>query len=465
MQMAMNTFSVTQQTCARIPADEGQFQLCYYSNSQDSKEHLALVMGDVADQEDVLVRVHSECFTGDVLGSLRCDCGPQLHEAMRRIAEEGRGVLLYLRQEGRGIGLLSKLRAYNLQDQGLDTVDANLALGHQADEREYSIAALMLADLGIRSIRLLTNNPAKIENLRSLGVTVTDRVSMPPAVNNENAVYLMTKVRRMRHMLNLNQPAGADALAAEFGDLPMPMDLLGDLTADAADHLARTGRPLVTAAYAQSIDGSLTATPGRPTLLSGPESLLMTHTLRATHDAILVGIGTVMADNPQLTVRLIQGRDPQPVILDSHLRISPTANLFGNSIPPWIAVGQEVDPAQIRQMEADGARVFTLPQQSSGGIDLDALLDQLGQQGICSLMVEGGSRVLQAFLRQGLADQAVITVAPIFLGGPTLFSNPSGLNGDATPGGLHPTGGMPRISQPSVAQLGRDTIIWGKIDR
>lgn len=187
----------------RLPTAEGLFHLYLYHNNRDDKEHMALVLGEVSGKEQVLTRVHSECFTGDVLGSRRCDCGEQLHNAMFLIAQEGRGVLLYLRQEGRGIGLLDKLRAYNLQDQGLDTVDANLQLGHQADERDYGVAALILADLQVRSIRLLTNNPDKIERLRELGVQVTERVPSIATVYADNATYLSTKVRRMNHLLNL----------------------------------------------------------------------------------------------------------------------------------------------------------------------------------------------------------------------------------------------------------------------
>jgi 3,4-dihydroxy 2-butanone 4-phosphate synthase/GTP cyclohydrolase II len=177
-----------------------------YSNDCDSKEHLALVLGEVSGRRDVLVRVHSECFTGDVLGSRRCDCGEQLGQAMALIAEAGAGVLVYLRQEGRGIGLLDKLLAYNLQDSGLDTVDANLALGHGADERDYTIAAGILQDLEVESVRLLTNNPLKVEALSQLGVPVARRMPLQTRANQDNFLYLQTKARRMNHLLNLNTP-------------------------------------------------------------------------------------------------------------------------------------------------------------------------------------------------------------------------------------------------------------------
>ncbi|HEX7974458.1 MAG TPA: GTP cyclohydrolase II [Anaerolineales bacterium] len=199
----MDNLKVKRMVSARVPTDGGEFQLCLYLTDQDDKEHLALVMGEVEGQAGVLVRVHSECFTGDVLGSRRCDCGEQLHESMRRIAEEGRGILIYLRQEGRGIGLLDKLRAYNLQDQGYDTVEANLLLGHQADERDYTAAVRILEDLGVQSVRLLTNNPNKIERLTSLGVQVDQRVPIEPTVCADNVEYLFTKVQRMNHLLNL----------------------------------------------------------------------------------------------------------------------------------------------------------------------------------------------------------------------------------------------------------------------
>ena len=203
MEVSKKSLIIDRQVTARIPTDAGEFQLYLYSNNQDEKEHLALVMGEVQEKPGVLVRIHSECFTGEVLGSQRCDCGEQLDEAMGMIAQEGCGILIYLRQEGRGIGLLDKLRAYNLQDEGFDTVDANLILGHQADERDYSIAAHILEDLSVASVRILTNNPVKIERLQGLGVEIRERILLEPTVTPENAEYLRTKKNRMNHLLDL----------------------------------------------------------------------------------------------------------------------------------------------------------------------------------------------------------------------------------------------------------------------
>lgn len=203
----MSKPTVSRLANTRIPTAYGDFQLCYYSNTLDNKEHLAFVMGSVSDADNVLVRIHSECFTGDVLGSRRCDCGEQLDRSLQLIASQGAGVLVYLRQEGRGIGLLQKMRAYNLQDQGYDTVDANLLLGHGADERDYSLAARILEELGVKSIRLMTNNPLKIQALESEGILVKARIPLEAAVNPDNQGYLLTKVRRMDHLLQVKPAA------------------------------------------------------------------------------------------------------------------------------------------------------------------------------------------------------------------------------------------------------------------
>jgi 3,4-dihydroxy 2-butanone 4-phosphate synthase/GTP cyclohydrolase II len=188
---------------ARIPTVHGEFTAIGFDSLLDGVEHIALVAGEIGDGTDVLVRVHSECLTGDVLGSLRCDCGPQLDAALAAVAAEGRGVVLYVRgHEGRGIGLMHKLQAYQLQDAGADTVDANLALGMPADARDYGTGAQILVDLGVRSMRLLTNNPAKRAGLEGYGLTITGRVPLPIRPNPENLRYLRTKRDRMGHDLD-----------------------------------------------------------------------------------------------------------------------------------------------------------------------------------------------------------------------------------------------------------------------
>lgn len=199
----MTNLSVTRAVSARIPTEYGVFELVYYTNTFDDKDHLAFYMGDLGSGEDILVRLHSECLTGDIFGSLRCDCGDQLDRSLQVIAEEGRGVVVYLRQEGRGIGLLQKIRAYNLQDAGHDTVDANLLLGHQADERDYTVAVRILENLGIKSVRLITNNPLKINALEEQGIKVNKRVELANFINPENSQYLTTKAQRMNHLLSL----------------------------------------------------------------------------------------------------------------------------------------------------------------------------------------------------------------------------------------------------------------------
>jgi 3,4-dihydroxy 2-butanone 4-phosphate synthase/GTP cyclohydrolase II len=416
----------------------GEFQLCYYGNNLDDKEHLALVAGDVSDKDNVLVRVHSECFPGDVLGSMRCDCGPQLQMALQLISEKGLGAVIYMRQEGRGIGLLDKLRAYNLQDDGYDTVEANHILGHQADGRDYTLAALMIKDLGISSVQLMTNNPKKISSLQSFGINVTARVPLQTGINRENMAYLQTKVSRMQHMLDLEP----------FSKLLVVDETNGK---DAKAHSRH--RPFVTLSYAQSLDGSISARRGEPMAISGPESMEMTHRLRAQHDAILVGIGTVLADDPRLSVRLVDGPNPQPIIVDSQLRCPLQARMIQNGSNPWIASREDAPLERQQALEAAGARVLRLPAADNGQIDLAALLASLWKLGIKSLMVEGGAAVISSFLTAHLVDRMVVTIAPMLVGGLNAVEQAATTRRAA----------LPRLSRPQYQKLGDDIILLGDL--
>jgi GTP cyclohydrolase II len=210
---------------AELPSRFGAFHIVGFWNDRDGKDHVAIVKGDPIDATDVPVRIHSECLTGDALGSLRCDCRDQLEASLRAIGGADRGIVLYLRQEGRGIGLLNKLRAYALQDRGLDTVEANLALGFGDDERDYAVAAHMLELLRVRSIRLMTNNPRKVSGLGALGVTVAGRTPLVVPPNEHNRSYLATKAARSGHLLPSEEPA---RLVEQLDDL------VGGVTAAAA---------------------------------------------------------------------------------------------------------------------------------------------------------------------------------------------------------------------------------------
>ena len=391
------------------------------------------------------MRLHSECFTGDVLGSRRCDCGEQLKLARQQIAAAGCGVILYLRQEGRGIGLLDKLRAYNLQDLGYDTAEANLLLGHEVDERDYTVAGLILRDLGVDSIRLLTNNPDKVESLEALGIEVTARVPLQGTVHPENASYLRTKANRMNHLLILEEVEEINGSPAQETRV---MERVRAILAAAPAHRRRTGRPLVTLSYAQSLDGSIADRPGRPLTLSGSQSMILTHGLRASHDAILVGIGTVLADNPRLNVRLVTGPDPQPVIVDSRLRFPPYANLLRNGRSPWIVANEGADPERRAALEAIGARVFCLP-ATNGWVNLEALLKHLGEMGVNSLMVEGGAQIITSFLASRLVDQVILTIAPLLVGGLRVVDSLR-------------RGPFPRLGNLTYQRLGEDLVLMGE---
>lgn len=444
----MDTLTVRRLTSTRIPTVDGEFTLSLYENSGDDKDHLALIYGDVEGKENVLVRIHSECFTGDVLGSLRCDCGEQLNASMRRIASEGAGVLLYLRQEGRGIGLLSKLKAYDLQDEGYDTVEANRMLGHGADEREYSIGAQILRDLDLSSIRLLTNNPEKIESLEENGLSVRERVPLEPHLNRHNTQYLRTKVERMRHLLDLGP------MTAGQRENPHATDVAG-LRQRASEYFAEEGRPFVTLTYAQSLDGSIASAEGEPVAISGADALAFTHRLRAAHDAILVGIGTVLSDDPRLNVRHTDGPHPQPVVLDSQLRFPAGAQILSCDGPkPIIATNASAPDDRKTELENRGATVVRLDCDRDG-ICLDSLLETLADRDVTSLMVEGGTEILTSFFKHRHVNHLIVTVAPTFIGGKSVLHSlkPDGEENERLR--------YPRLENIQYRWLGDDLILEG----
>jgi GTP cyclohydrolase II len=237
------------------------------------------------------------------------------------------------------------------------------------------------------------------------------------------------------------------------GNIIPILDQVSECLRSAPAHRQRTGRPFVTLSYAQSLDGSIADRPGRPLALSGPQAMALTHSLRAAHEAILVGIGTVLADNPRLNVRLAEGPDPQPVVVDSRLRFPPYANLLKNHRSPLIATNAGADPERRQALEAAGARILVLP-GSNGWIDLADLLERLGSMGLNSLMVEGGAQIITSFLTSRLVDQVVLTIAPLLVGGLRVV-NPLGHSSRRR---------FPRLHRLSYQQLGDDLVLRGEPD-
>lgn len=384
---------------AALPTRFGRFRIVVFDGPLPL---VALVHGVITGGAPVLVRLHSECLTGDVLGSLRCDCGEQLEASLEALAAAPCGVLLYLRQEGRGIGLANKVRAYALQDSGLDTVDANTALGLPVDGREYGEAAAALRRLGVVHVRLLTNNPAKQHALERSGLTVVERVPLEVLPNPVNRKYLGAKARRMGHLLSL-----LDLQAAEHE---------GSLDAHpwAA---AQLGRPAVTIHYAQTLDGRIATRTGNSQWVSGQSDLRLAHRLRASHAAVMVGLGTVLADDPRLTVRLAPGRSPRRVVLDSTLRLPLAANVLADGAAPTLVATTARAPAErVVAVRALGAEVLVLPEDAQGRVDIVEALRALAERGIGSVLIEGGRGVITSALAARVADRLIVCIAPKVIG-------------------------------------------------
>ncbi len=423
-----------------LPTRHGVFRMAAYDDDTGIT-HVALVMGAVSGGRPPLVRVHSECLTGDAFGSYRCDCGEQLDAALAAVAAAGRGVVLYVRgHEGRGIGLRAKLRAYALQDEGADTVDANRALGLPDDSRSYDAAAAVLADLGVTRLRLLTSNPAKVEALTDLGIDVVERVRLPVDDRPENARYLATKRARLRHdepsaldrhlhravgsgrptmwnALVSRDPAAVRAAAGRIGLVP---SVVGPDGADDAALLERYGPllrtgPLVLAQLGQSLDGFIASRTGDSCFVTGEEDRTHLHRLRALVDAVVIGGATAAVDDPQLTVRAVPGPHPVRVVVDPRGALPPTARMLTDGVARtiWI-VGARCAPA-VDGLPA-GVEVVPLDGGADGRMDPAGVLALLRDRGLERVLVEGGGRLVSAFVAAGLVDTLYLTIAPLLVG-------------------------------------------------
>ena len=449
----------------RLPVEIGDFHLHLYTDLEE-KEHLALVKGDLRGKENVLTRIHSECLTGDLFGSLRCDCGSQLRQAMKMIEEEGEGVVIYLRQEGRGIGLAEKLKAYNLQDQGFDTVDANLKLGHRGEERDYEAAAGILRDLGVASIRLLSNNPAKVDSLRESGISVGSVIPMNPPVTEENLRYLETKVERMDHRIDFNHLSPSTPEREEIlRFVKRSMEnvgkhgVQGDHPDAVRDH-AEFGKPssevFTTLSYFQGLEGCVVNTD--PGFLAGMrENLLLRGQLRELHDAYLTDSSTFLSLDPEIGKLFPDGYSSLPVIIDPELATPPDSfgasqdqpedegELGGEPEPNDDIIPQAIlltgSTGTEEQWDAFLSRnVMVLPIVSDGyQFDVDALQGTLQDIGIGSIVIEGSQDVVTTFINLKAADLIVSTILPCFFSSGTECSGDSGpedLKGDFCMDGL-----------------------------
>jgi GTP cyclohydrolase II len=404
--------------------------------------HLCLCRGSMGDGQDVLVRMHSECVTGDALGSLRCDCGVQLRHAFRTIAAEGRGVLVYSTgHEGRGIGLANKLRAYLLQDRGFDTAEANEHLGFRVDERTFGDVAACLRMLGVRSVRLMSNNRQKAVALEAEGIAVREIVGLPTAAHARNFRYLSTKQAVMGHEAPMGVP-----LADDTGPPPDVGSLLGEVR-------ATTTRPYVVVKYAQTIDGRIATSTGDARWISGEEERRTSHALRAACDAVLVGVGTILADDPRLTVRLVPGASPIRVVLDPRLRLPDDARVLEDDGVTTIVTTAASSAPRRAELRRRGVSVVVVP-AGPQGLDLQSALEALFDDGIRSVLVEGGARVITSFLSLGLADRLVVAIAPRVMGSGTDAVNDLGVTEVAS---------AIRLERRAVHVAGDDVLIAGDL--
>jgi GTP cyclohydrolase II len=416
----------------------GEFELRAFEFASGAV-YLALVRGEIGDGRSLLTRLHSECLTGDALGSLRCDCGMQLRQASREIAAEGRGVLVYATDhEGRGIGLVNKLRGYMLQENGADTVDANCRLGFPPDARTYDAAARCLGLLGVRSVRLLTNNPSKVEALTRAGIDVEQTVPLQTSPHVRNIEYLHVKEARLGHVAPAGVPLDGDPIGEAIDVAP----LLGRAAAP-------SWRPYVVLKYAQTVDGRIATRRGEAKWISSEEERRISHGLRAACDAVLVGVGTAIIDDPQLTVRMVPGRSPLRVVLDSTLRLPSTARVLDDGAGTVVITTELSNEDRRDALRARTVGVHIVD-ASPRGVDLASALQTLRGLGVGSLLVEGGARVITSFFAERLVDRLVVGIAPTIMG--------TGIDavGDL---GVARVAESVRLTNRSVHQAGGDLLV------
>jgi 3,4-dihydroxy 2-butanone 4-phosphate synthase/GTP cyclohydrolase II len=384
-----------------LPTHFGEFRVTAFE-VPTGLVSLALAKGELVGGDPALTRLHSECLTGDVLGSLRCECGVRLRLALRRIAAEGRGLLLYATgPDGHGVGLVNKLRASLEQDNAADT---NLPHGLPVDRRRYDdAAAAVLRALGVGSVRLLTNNPDKARGLREAGITVAAIEPLRTAAHGGNADDIHSTQRRLGH---------PDTAREDLEPAPSPPPDAVRLRG----HVDPPGdRPYVVLKYAQTLDGRIATANGDSKWISGEQERAISHALRAACDGVLVGVGTVLHDDPLLTVRLAPGTSPLRFVLDSTLRTPSSAQLLDGDPATVVLTTDRATEGDRKRMLQAGAGIWVLP-PGPGGVNLVAGLRQLRESGVRSLLVEGGARVITSFLSAGLVDRVVVGTAAKIIG-------------------------------------------------
>jgi 3,4-dihydroxy 2-butanone 4-phosphate synthase/GTP cyclohydrolase II len=359
---------------------------------------------------------------------------------MRRLAADG-GILVYaVDDEGRGIGIVDKMRAYGLQDVGHDTIEANVRLGRPVDGRDFREPSEVLRELGVRTARLLTNNPAKVAAVRAAGIAVPEVLPLTTSPNHRSLGYLRSKRDRL----------GQAPLGVEPTETPSPAIDVSEIVGDADGR-----RPYVVLKYAQTIDGRTATSSGDSRWISGNEERALSHAIRAWGDAICVGVGTVLADDPQLTVRLVPGPSPVRVVFDSRLSIPDDANVLADGPATMLFTTERSDPARRRALVERGIGVHVVPTHVEG-VDLAAALALMPELGLTTIVVEGGARIATSLLAAGLMDRVVVSIAPTLIGAGTDAVGDLGI--DRVAAGL-------RLDDPVVRLVGPDVVVAGGIGR